>query len=614
MTDPKQLAQQAFAALRRGDLLQAERLAQPAYRAAPREPLALHAYAAVLHARGSYVDAARVFQRLVDLLPAESAHWMNLATAQRDAGDPEAALHSYRQAYQRGERSADFFFNAGLLLADRKELDAAREHLREAARRAPQDAEIGYQYARVCFACVEVDETQAALRAWRGWQNWTPQLLAGTAGLLLQMGEQADAEVLIAHLDALPERSLERELQIIGMLERLNRVDEAQRRFAALPEPEPAQQVRCLMVAAQLAARAGRHDEAAAHYEALLQLPVAEEDRQQFLFPLAKALDARGRYAEAMHTAKAAHESQWQAMASLMRNRIDEQRPIMAITAYGCEAQDVWQWQEPDAPDTAHSPIFIVAFPRSGTTLLEQALDAHPQLQTMDEQPFLQKAVLRFETHGLSYPDALAQATPDQLADIRRYYWELVSSKLQLRPGQRLIDKNPLNMLRLPAIVRLFPNAPILLAVRHPCDVIISNFFQHYRAPEFVRLCRDLPSLVLAYRKAFDYWYEQAAILQPRVLEVRYESFVADFDRQLRAVADFLELPWDEAMLRPADHARAKGFISTPSYSQVVQPVNTKAVGRWRRYEADMLPLLGELQAHLQRWRYLDEPAAQNSR
>jgi hypothetical protein len=129
---------------------------------------------------------------------------------------------------------------------------------------------------------------------------------------------------------------------------------------------------------------------------------------------------------------------------------------------------------------------------------------------------------------------------------------------------------------------------------------------QHFRAPHFVMLCATLQSLTTGYRRSFDFWYSQAAMLEPRVLEVRYETFVADFERSVRDMAEFLQLPWHDAMLAPAEHARAKGFISTPSYSQVVQPVNRKAVGRWRAYERHFAQVIPEVQPYLQRWGYAD--------
>ncbi len=93
-------------------------------------------------------------------------------------------------------------------------------------------------------------------------------------------------------------------------------------------------------------------------------------------------------------------------------------------------------------------------------------------------------------------------------------------------------------------------------------------------------------------------------MLAPRVHELRYEEYVANFERETRALAQFLELDWDDRMLAPGARAQAKGFISTPSYSQVVQPVNTRSVGRWRNYQDHVGPVLAPLQALMNRWSY----------
>jgi hypothetical protein len=132
----------------------------------------------------------------------------------------------------------------------------------------------------------------------------------------------------------------------------------------------------------------------------------------------------------------------------------------------------------------------------------------------------------------------------------------------------------------------------------------MSCFMQHFRALEFVILCKDLPTLADGYRRSFDFWYRQAELLKPQAYEVRYETFVADFETQMRALSEFLQLPWADAMLAPGENARAKGYISTPSYEQVVQPINTKAVGRWRPYAQHFEPVVPVLRPYLDRWGY----------
>ena len=127
---------------------------------------------------------------------------------------------------------------------------------------------------------------------------------------------------------------------------------------------------------------------------------------------------------------------------------------------------------------------------------------------------------------------------------------------------------------------------------------------QHFRAPEFALLCRDLPTLARGYRRSFDFWYAQLALLRPVVREVRYESFVTDVEAQAREITAFLGLAWSEALLAPGAHARAKGFISTPSYAQVIEPVHGRAVGRWKLYAQYFEEALIVLRPYLDRWNY----------
>jgi len=161
-----------------------------------------------------------------------------------------------------------------------------------------------------------------------------------------------------------------------------------------------------------------------------------------------------------------------------------------------------------------------------------------------------------------------------------------------------------MNMTLLPFIKRVFPNARIILAVRHPCDTLLSCFLQNFRAPDLALLCRDLTTLADAYTRIFGYWYSQWPMLQPFSYELRYERLTADFAAEVRKLSTFLKLPWDEAMLAPGEHARAKGFISTPSYSQVVEPINNRSVGRWKHYEHHFSEVLPVLRPWLERWGY----------
>jgi len=102
----------------------------------------------------------------------------------------------------------------------------------------------------------------------------------------------------------------------------------------------------------------------------------------------------------------------------------------------------------------------------------------------------------------------------------------------------------------------------------------------------------------------FDFWHAQQTILQADVLELRYEDLVSDFVPSVQRVFAFLGLPWDDAVLSPARRAHEKRFISTPSYSQVIQPINARSVGRWKNYEPYFAASVSHLTPYLERWGY----------
>jgi tetratricopeptide (TPR) repeat protein len=603
---PERLIADAVAAIEAGRSDLAEMFLRRVITLRPGDAPALSILGLVLHDAGRHGEAEQAFIDLIQAQPDEPAHWMNLGTARRALGNPEGALTAFTRAAQLGAASPDFYYNVGLTHIDRKDFEAARAVLEIAVSLAPQDAEVRLQYATACHESLQTELGIAALADWQSFPGLYPELLARIGNLLMNMGETARAEE--AMRAALPGSTGDAQASatLVKMLERTNRLDEARELLDNVKPSEvnTGDEGALALARATLAQRDGDHALAVELYRQALEQVHSADRRQNQLFPLAKSLDALGRYDEAHDALQQAHRAQLEHVNLVHPLLAVRGSPSLIITEFSTDPEDVATWSDEGAPSTEQSPIFIVAFPRSGTTLLEVTLDAHPLLQSMDEQPFLQNALQDLSSFGVRYPAQLGQLKPEQLESVREAYWQRVRSKANLAPGQRLVDKNPLNLLRLPVIRRLFPRSRVIVAVRHPFDVLLSCYMQHFRAPEFALLCKDLPSIAQGYRASFDFWYQQAAILAPQALEVRYESFVASFESGVREIVDFLQLPWDDALLAPANRAREKRYISTPSYSQVVQPVSSKSVGRWRHYERYLKPLAPVVQPYLDRWGY----------
>jgi tetratricopeptide (TPR) repeat protein len=610
MNSPEQTVagslEEAWSAIQRHDLNTAESACRMALARDAQNIDALSTLGYVLHASGQFPAAEAVFERLTGIDPAQPAHWMNLATARRCAGNPDEALADYSRAAALGESSANFLFNVGLTHIDRKDFESGRAVLAQAAALEPTDAEIRYYHALCCYERVRTDEALDALRDWESLSGLHESLIADIGLLLMKLGEPRRAEPAIRQALAADPGNPRTRLTLIQLLERTNRIEDASSAMASLQQDPRSRSLgpEFFNVQAQLEQRNGRHEIAIQLFETLLAENKEPQLAHLLQFPIAKSLDAVGRYSEAYDMLQRAHASQ--ALLLRMTAPLASARgaPSMTITRFGVDPADVGAWKDREAPAMEDSPVFIVAFPRSGTTLLELTLDGHPALESMDEQPFVQNALDDMLAWGIGYPEALAALSDAQLQDLRARYWQRSLRKASLLRGQRLVDKNPLNILRLPAIKRLFPNAPIILAIRHPFDVLLSCFMQHFRTPDFALLCQDLPTLASGYRHTFDFWYRQHALLQPRSMELRYETFVADFENQVRGILNFLNLPWDDALMQPQKNAQSRGFISTPSYSQVVEPVNRKAVDRWRNYEAQFGTVLPTIKPYLERWDY----------
>ena len=606
MADEEELVRTARESLAAGDSAVAELLCRRVLERNPAHAGALSLTAFLQLSQARYGEALPLVEQLCRIQPHERAHWVNLGNTYRGIGAHDDALKAFAHALELGERSAGLYYNLGLTHIARGDFEAGRAVLAQALQLQPDDVETRYRYVICCYKGVRYDLALAALEGWTPSADAPAEIVAGVGQMLLNMGEYERAQAAIEHAERGAEADPATLLILTQVLERTNRLEQAEgvRDRIAASSSAVRLGAEFQRVCAKLAQRRGRHELAVELYRQAEVEYREPHERHYILYPIAESLHALGRHDEAIATLIQAHRSHADFIRRSKPLAALRGTPTMEVTQFHCEPGDVARWDHAGAPDAAHSPVFIVAFPRSGTTLLELVLDCHPLLRSMDEQPFIQNALEEIQALGVLYPEELARLDSEQLARIRTNYWQRVARKVTLEPGQRLVDKNPLNILRLPVIRRVFPQARILLAIRHPCDVILSCYRQHFQAPDFSMLCADMPSLFIGYRKTFDFWYEHVAMLRPSVLEVRYESLVGEFEAQVRRIAAYLELPWDPAMLSPAHRAHENRYISTPSYSQVVQPVNSGAVGRWQAYRRYLEPGLPVLQPYLQRWGY----------
>lgn len=257
---------------------------------------------------------------------------------------------------------------------------------------------------------------------------------------------------------------------------------------------------------------------------------------------------------------------------------------------------------ERDAP-----AVFMVGFPRSGTTLLDQILDAHPEVRVIEEQPVLADLGAGFAAQPDTVPLRLAEMSDAQAEKLRGALAARLRRWAGERPPRVVVDKMPLNTVYLPLVLRLYPRAKIILSLRHPCDCCLSCFMQPIRLNPAMSNFTSMDSATALYARVMGIWEQVARHLSPSHEIVRYEDLIGDVEGTARRVLGFLELEWNESVVDHVGHARSRGLIRTPSFRQVSEPIYTRANGRWEMYRPQMAPYLDRLRPYITGFGY-DDP------
>jgi Flp pilus assembly protein TadD len=263
--------------------------------------------------------------------------------------------------------------------------------------------------------------------------------------------------------------------------------------------------------------------------------------------------------------------------------------------------------QKPGAPPVSRaSPVrghvFLLGFPRSGTTLLEVILEGHPDVVSLEENESLIDAVQEF----MRQPEdlrGLFRAPAATLEALRGAYWQRVEEAGMTVAGKVFVDKNPLNTLKLPLINRLFPNAKILFACRDPRDIVLSCFRHRFKMSAPIYELLSLEGAARYYDAVMQVLLLMNSALSLNPCLIRHEDLVRDFTGEMKRICGYLDLVWAPGMGDFAQRTKDRDVV-TPSTAQLVRGLNTEGVGQWRRYRDQLAPVLPLLEPWVKRFYY----------
>lgn len=530
-------------------------------------------------ANNSTSRALARYEKALSVDSQSAAAWNGVGACHRRMGNLPAARSAYTKAMQLDSSNPVAPSALGMMAAEQRELGEAREYFTQAVAAAPQLPQSHFNLANVLS---ELDDLGQSVTHYQRALEIAPDYVDAWVNLALvqeTQGEFDDAiESLIKALTLFPEHKRAWYLKA-NLLEQQSKLDEAdaalERGFALAPDNPHFH-----LVKARLERRTGNAAAAQQRLRGLQPELIPNTLRGAVQTELGRACDAMGQSAEAFAAYAEANrlsEQSWKA-ENPGPNEFSER--LGAVEAWlSSGVLDHW----PAAiPDQDQAPVFLIGFPRSGTTLLDRILRSHGDFCVMEENSALGHLTRVIHDRFGGYPGQTTRLAETTCSQLRENY--LRNAQRLASPGahQILVDKLPLNTIHVGLIHRLFPCAKLVFALRHPLDVVLSCFMQAFEPNAAMANFFTLEQASATYVRVLNIWsrYEQALPLA--VHYIRYEDVVADFDHTIGALTTFLGRTYRSEM---ADYYKLRGSpIKTPSYHQVSRPIYADSRYRWRRY------------------------------
>jgi tetratricopeptide (TPR) repeat protein len=395
-------------------------------------------------------------------------------------------------------------------------------------------------------------------------------------------------------------------MELASLFERAHRLDEAEeliertvRSGFDLPSVS--------LVRGRIQRRQNRLEQAESTFRALIEKTPESEWACQAWAEIALMKDAQGDYAGAISAIDSCkqlqkvHEGPFWASSQKIHGRLVELNQAI-------DRSTLQRWSEATADLSVHRTALLTGFPRSGTTLLEQVLDAHSDLVSSEERDFIGREVVHATSAGrgkVGVLEALNEFSIQEIRSLRERYFAAMEYLLGEPIGGRMhLDKNPAYNVVIPLMLRVFPETRLVIALRDPRDVVLSCYLRYLPLNAVSVQFLDVQRTTQRYAQDMSGWLRLRELLEVPWCEVRYEDTVADLERQARRALEMLGLVWQDQVLDYRERLHGKKHVTSPTYEAVAQPIYTRAVGRWKNYEQVLAPAFETLAPFIREFGY----------
>ena len=235
--------------------------------------------------------------------------------------------------------------------------------------------------------------------------------------------------------------------------------------------------------------------------------------------------------------------------------------------------------------NNSRDPIFLIGFPRSGTTLLDTVLRTNNSVDVIEEKPILKNFLIKLEKKTKNDFNNLNTLNEEFIDQMQNFYFQEQKKYQKNKSTKIVIDKLPLNIIHVGEILRFFPNAKFIFALRHPYDSVLSCFMQQFILTPAMKNFLSIESSAFLYDLVMKLWNVYREKFSINFNIIKYEDVVTNFEKTTKEVFEYLGLEWTDQTKDFYLTAKNRIDISTPSYNQVTSPIYLKSMSRWKNYE-----------------------------
>lgn len=566
-------------------------------------------------AKGSHETANEFFYKVLELNPGNAEAHVYIGHELFRLGETESAKQHLEKSLNKAPNNVMLLACYGEILLRAGSREAAREYIQRAVKLGEHD--VSAHRALAVLKREEKDFRGSELE-WKKVIELMPESpdgYIGLAKLYFSDGRIDDARAVFHDAEKRVCAEVKLYKAWCNLEERANNLETAKRladKAAELSSNDPA----IAIIQSKYCRREKDFTKALTELNCVdISKEKSNRIKSRYYFERGTVLDKLGQYMDAFEAYDQANKYKNRYLFSVYDESSDDKKLSVLRQSFTAEKCVNYNHLTDQLPEPEITPIFIVGFPRSGTSLLEQMLDQHPEITAAGELSFISELaagkaqeILSCEEDGLDFlVDDHRPLVIEDLLKLRGYYLEQLKYKCEDSLSTSFVtDKMPHNAIQLGLISLLFPKSPIIHISRHPLDSCLSAYFSNFSGHRYTS---SLPTTLIHYQKVMDMIEYYKSVLNMRLIEIRYQDLVDDQESILRKVLEFIGVAWDESCL---SHHKSKRVVRTASYDQVTQKVYRSSLARYLNYWDAVEPHVHLVQETIDRFGYsLKEQSAE---